>query len=399
MSTLDPIRVMIVGLGVIGRHHSVVIAGHPRFEVVALVDPDPLAAQDVATLLAEECGAPRPIITTLGAELDSTGRSIDLVAVCTPSGTHIDIATRTVAAGVHTVVEKPLDVDIGKAREFAARATAAGRRGIHVSVISQHRFDPASVAVHNALENGRLGRITSAVASVAWWRGQKYYDGGDWRGTWTLDGGGAVMNQGVHTVDLLRWFLGRPVDVQAHTALLAHERLEVEDTAVATVRFESGALAVIHATTAAFPGLPVRVQVHGSAGSAVIDDDRLDYFHSSVCHSDGGSASGAGSVTGGELSGNTAADEVEFAETTGGPRNEDAFVEAHRRQYDSIAESIDKGAPPGVSVDEAFLSLALVRAIYLSSTLGGSIRVDDVLSGRYDNTSVHTGAEQLGQTV
>jgi len=292
------IRVAIIGCGVIGTHHAIVLAAHPRFEVTMLVDSSDDAAEQLASVLVIEHGAPLVIVSGFEPVVVE-GAPVDLVVVCTPSGTHIDIANATIAAGIHTIVEKPLDVDFAKAREFAALAAAATARGIHVSVISQHRFDPASVAIRGAMADGRFGRVTSAVASVAWWRSQDYYDGGDWRGTWALDGGGAVMNQGVHTVDLLRWFLGRPADVHARTGLLAHERLEVEDTAVATVRFESGALAVVHATTAAFPGLTVRLQVHGTTGSAIIDNDRLEYFHAAGAAGEGNSAGGAGGVPGG----------------------------------------------------------------------------------------------------
>lgn len=389
------IRVAIVGCGVIGRHHAVVLANHPRFEVTALVDTSPAAAEDVAELLVSGHAAPRPTVSTRLDEV-LTRDDVDLVAVCTPSGTHIDIATEAVMAGLHTVLEKPLDVDVAKGRRFAELAEDAAARGIRVAVISQHRFDPASIAVQRAVADGRFGRITSAVASVAWWRSQEYYDGGDWRGTWALDGGGAVMNQGVHTVDLLRWFLGRPVDVQAHTGLLAHERLEVEDTAVAILRFDSGALAVVHATTAAYPGLTVRIQVHGSLGSAIIDNDRLEYFHAVDAAGGGISADGAGGVAGGDVTGNTAEAEVGFVETTAAPCRDDVFVLAHSRQYDDIAHSIDTGAAPGVSVHGALLSLAVVRALYLSSTLEKRILIEDVLAGQYDSTSVHTGQVQAG---
>jgi predicted dehydrogenase len=173
--------------------------------------------------------------------------------------------------------------------------------------------------------------------------------------------------------------------------LLAHEGLQVEDTAVATVMFESGAMAVLHATTAAFPGLAVRLQVHGSAGSAILDNDRLEYFHGTGTGDPGNSASGAGGVAGGDVTGNTAAAEVGLEETTAVPRRADAFLAGHRRQYDSIAHSIDTGAVPGVRVEDALLAIAVVRAIYLSSTLGEPILLADVLGGRYDAVAVHTG--------
>lgn len=382
-------RVAIVGCGVIGRHHAAVIAGHPDFETTMLVDPVPGAADTVADLLRDEHAVARPAVAR---ELDpvlAEGAPVDLVVVCTPSGTHVEIAERAVAAGLHTVIEKPLDVDLSRSRRFAELAEAAAAGGRHLSVISQHRFDPASLAVRRAVDGGRFGRITSAVASVAWWRSQDYYDSGDWRGTWALDGGGAVMNQGVHTVDLLRWFLGEPVEVHARTALLAHSGVEVEDTAVATVSFASGALAVIHATTAAYPGLSARIQVHGSAGSAIIDDDRLEYFHSA--QDDLGRLADAGSVTGGAIGGNTADAEVPLEETTAGERRPDAFIASHHRQYDAIAESLRTGEQHSVSVEDALLAQALVQAVYVSSTLGRSILVADVLAGRFDTVTTRTG--------
>jgi predicted dehydrogenase len=184
------------------------------------------------------------------------------------------------------------------------------------------------------------------------------------------------MNQGVHTVDLLLWFLGRPVEVQAHTALLAHGRVEVEDVAVATIRFESGALAVLHATTAAFPGLSVRLQVHGSRGSAVIEDDQLEFFH----------VAGDGD----RPASNQAADVVEPGELRGGDRDPDRFTIGHLRQYEDVVAAIREGRPPLVRVDDALLALAVVRCLYLSSTLGRSVTLAEVLDGSLDDVTVIT---------
>ena len=161
-----------------------------------------------------------------------------------------------------------------------------------MTVISQHRFDPATEVTLAAIAHGELGRLTSGIASIDWWRGQSYYDSGDWRGTWELDGGGALMNQGVHTVDLLVAALGRPVEVFAYTGTLAHERIEIEDVAVGVVRFESGALGVLHGTTAAYPGLSARLQVHGDKGSVVIDNDELTFVHLTPPAATGGEADG-----------------------------------------------------------------------------------------------------------
>jgi UDP-N-acetyl-2-amino-2-deoxyglucuronate dehydrogenase len=136
--------------------------------------------------------------------------------------------------------------------EAADRILAAERAsGRKVAVVSQHRFDGSTEKVIAAIQAGDLGRLTSGIASTAWWRGQSYYDAGRWRGTWAMDGGGAIMNQTIHTIDLLVAMMGVPTEVFACTACLAHERVEVEDTAVAVMRFGSGALGIIHGTTAA----------------------------------------------------------------------------------------------------------------------------------------------------
>lgn len=368
------LRVAIVGCGVIGLHHAKVLSAHPRFAVGALVDPRTNALEKVLSALPES-ERDVTVAATL-PELISPGYRPDLIVIATPSGTHVELAAEAIATGAHVVIEKPLDVTVERGKVLAELASVAADRGQVVSVISQHRFDPASVAVHRAIEAGRFGTVSSAVATVAWWRSQEYYDSGDWRGTWALDGGGATMNQGVHTVDLLRWFLGKPVEVFAATGLFAHERMEVEDTAAATVRFASGALATILATTAAYPGLSARIQVHGSRGTAVIDNDRLEYFHAAA---DGATVGGYGAA--GDASMNQAAKEVPVAETSAAPRRDEDFLLGHSRQYDDIANAIDTGRRPVVDVNEALLSLALVESIYRSARSKAPVLVDDVLSG------------------
>jgi predicted dehydrogenase len=370
--TESPLRVALVGCGIIGLNHARAILKHPDLVITALVDAVPAAATGLADQLVSEYGADRPAeFAALGAAL--AGAEVDIVVICTPSGLHVVLAEEALAAGKHVVIEKPLDVSLPRAREILTLSRRAEQDGLVVSVISQHRFDPASRVVADAAHSGGFGRLTSGIASVAWWRSQEYYDSGQWRGTWELDGGGAVMNQGVHTVDLLVWFLGSPVEIDARTALLAHERVEIEDVAVATIRFESGALAVLHATTAAYPGLSVRLQVHGDRGSAIIDDDQLEYFV--TASSDG----------------NRAADVVPASEVRGGDRGPEQFVIGHLRQYEDIVGAIREHRAPGVTVADAFLSLAVVRAVYLSATLGRPVLLDDVLDGSLDEVVVTTG--------
>jgi predicted dehydrogenase len=369
--TTTQLRTAIVGCGVIGRLHMRAITAHPRFAVGALIDTDSTAR----ARLRNEIDGTVIEVDSLSDLLDSKNRP-EVVVVATPSGTHADLASAALSAGCHVIIEKPLDVNVTRALPLVRQANEAASRGQVTSVMSQRRFDPACQIVAKAIRDGRFGTITSGLASIAWWRGQDYYDSGAWRGTVALDGGGATMNQGIHTVDLLRSFLGRPVEIYAETGLIAHERIEVEDTAVATVRFESGALATILATTSAYPGISARVQVHGSRGSAVIEDDRLDYFHSA-----GNGASQGGYGLSGDSTTNQALDELPLTESSIDPREADRSLIAHLRQYDDIANAIDNSSRPLVDVNEAFLSLALVESIYRSAREHALVRFADVAAG------------------
>ena len=372
MGSDESIGVVIVGCGIIGENHVDALAHFGGVEIVALVDAVPAAATALADR-AESSGGVRPQeFTSLGDALAHT--TVDLVVICTPSGLHVALAEEALAADKHVLIEKPLDVSLPRARRIAALADAAEKRGLVSSVVSQHRFDPASTVVRAALVGDEFGRVTSGIASVPWWREQDYYDQATWRGTWQLDGGGAAMNQGVHTIDLLLWFLGEPLDVSARSEILAHDRIEVEDTIVATVRFASGALGVIHATTAAYPGLPARVQVHGSRGSAIIDDDRLEYF---------ATAAGGGV--------NRAAELVAPEQLRGGPKVPESFVLGHVRQYEDVLRAIREKREPIVRVADAMLALAVVRAMYLSSTLERTVTLAEVLSGSLDDVAIRTG--------
>jgi UDP-N-acetyl-2-amino-2-deoxyglucuronate dehydrogenase len=353
----DKHQVAIVGCGVIGRTHADTIAARPDATVTALVDSDAGAREALAARL-KEAGQPEPqVYDDLAAAL--SGSDISLVAICTPSGTHAALAEQALNAKLHVVIEKPLDVDLIRARRLGAAATRAAGHGVISSVISQHRFDPGSALVAKAIRDGRFGQLTSAVATVAWWRSDEYYASAGWRGTWAQDGGGALMNQGVHTVDLLLWFMGRPVNIQAQALRAAHHEIEVEDTVVATLTFENGSVATLHATTAAFPGGRTRVSVHGTEGGAEIEDDLLRRF----------SADGSKD------------DSVIEAETPGG----------HVAQYEDIFDAIDNGAQPGITVHDAIDALATVRAVYIASTLQRPVKFIDVLEGRYDDVDVSRG--------
>ncbi|MFL5901299.1 MAG: Gfo/Idh/MocA family protein, partial [Solirubrobacterales bacterium] len=180
-------KIALVGAGVIGKHHGLVtsqLADHLQLAAVADIQ-----FERAERLAAERGGRPFASLTEALVAVD-----VDIVAVCTPTGRHGEVAIEALEAGKHVIVEKPAEITVARTDEIIE---AQQKAGTLVTVVSQHRFDPATEATLAAVERGELGRLTSGIASIDWWRGQSYYDSGDWRGTWDLDGGGALMNQGV----------------------------------------------------------------------------------------------------------------------------------------------------------------------------------------------------------
>jgi predicted dehydrogenase len=196
---------------------------------------------------------------------------VDAVCICTPSGQHAAQAIAAARAGKHVLVEKPMALSLGDADAMIAACRAAG---VYLGVALQRRIDPIFLGVKAAIEAGGLGKLTLGAISVPYLRQQSYYDSAAWRGTWALDGGGALMNQGIHLLDLLVWYMGDATAVQATMATLAHA-IEVEDCVTAALRFASGALGAITATTAAAPGFPHRVEIYGDQGGVQIEGEQI----------------------------------------------------------------------------------------------------------------------------
>lgn len=263
----EKLRFGIIGCGVIGRLHAEAITGIPDAQLVAVADIIPERAQKLA---AEFQAKPYVDFQEMLAR-----EQLDVVDICTPSGQHGEHAGQVMRSGRHVIVEKPMEISRAAIAEMLRIQQEAG---VKLAVISQHRFDEATQQVKGLVDEQAFGRLVLGNAIVPWWRSQAYYDSGDWRGTWALDGGGVLMNQSIHTIDLLQWLMGPVKSIFAYTDTRAH-RMETEDVGVAVLRFVNGALGTISATTAAYPGTGVRVEVYGDKGSAVIEGDRLGYLH------------------------------------------------------------------------------------------------------------------------
>jgi predicted dehydrogenase len=335
----------IVGTGVIAAIHADAIALLPGARLVAVTDVAAGAAAAFAT--ARGCPA-EPDLAALLAR-----RDVEVVCVCVPSGLHAQIAVQAAKAGKHLAVEKPIDVSLDAADRLIDAARSAG---VALTVISQHRFDPGLVELKRLLDDGALGRLVLGEASTKWYRTQGYYDSAAWRGTYAMDGG-SLMNQGVHYVDLLRWCMGPAAEVSAVCSTQAH-RIEVEDTALAVVRFASGAVGTIVSSTAAFPGFPQRLEITGTAGTVTVEDGRIVRRALAGDSDPRASDAPAASDLAGDVGRSAAADP--------------SAVEAasHAAQLADLLDAVDIGREPAVSGESGRAALEIVLAGYQSSRAG-----------------------------
>lgn len=281
---------------------------------------------------------------------------IDIVTICTPSGAHMEPAVAAAEAGKHVIIEKPLEVTLKRCDKIIA---ACEKNKVLCSTIFPSRFHRASQTLKAAVDAGKFGRLTLGDAYVKWFRTQAYYDSGAWRGTWKLDGGGALMNQAIHSVDLLTWLMGPVGSLSAHTTMLAHERIEVEDVAAAVLKFENGALGVIEATTAAYPGMLKKIEIHGSQGSAVIEEEDIKTW---------------------QFAKMTAADkkiarELANVTQTGGGAADPAAIghAAHTHQFKDVIKAIKSGGQPAIDGREGRRSVEIILAIYQAAQSGKSV--------------------------
>jgi UDP-N-acetyl-2-amino-2-deoxyglucuronate dehydrogenase len=344
----------IVGCGVIAPTHARAVAALPNAHLVAVTDVN----QEKAKALANSHSAAWDAsLSDLLARPD-----IDVVSVCVPSGLHAEVAVQAAKAGKHLVIEKPIEISLVAADRLLG---AAAEAGVALTVISQHRFDPGMQRLRELTQTGRLGRLTLGEAAVKWYRTQGYYDSGDWRGTWALDGGGALINQGVHYLDLLCWMMGPVAEVTALTATQAHE-IEVEDVALAMLRFSSGAVGLVQASTAVYPGFPERLEISGTGGTVVIEAGAIRSAELADERGEVGAYGASGETT------PPTADPVGTVPANTGAAADPAALadEPHRAQLADFLAALDGGGEPLVTGAQARADLAVIRAVYDSARLG-----------------------------
>ncbi len=257
-----PLRFGVVGIGAIGPSHAFAINKVAATEVAALCSRRP----DEAEPLAREYGVPY-----CGTVEELLEQDIDAVTLCTPSGLHLDIALQVLAAGKHLVVEKPLEISTERVDRIIA---AAREKGVKLAGVFQSRFKPVVQQLKTLMDNGLLGDIYGGSAYMKRYRTQDYYDSGGWRGTWEIDGGGCLMNQGIHEVDLLAWFMGEVAEVIGVTETCGRQ-VEVETLALALVKYASGARGVIEASTVTYPDPSPYIEIFGSRGTLTFSNSRV----------------------------------------------------------------------------------------------------------------------------
>jgi predicted dehydrogenase len=256
----------VVGLGV-GVAHVESAAKADNAELLAVCDlvPEKLQAQKEK----------HPTIDTYESFAEMLKRpDIECVSIATPSGMHAEMAIMAMRAGKHVLIEKPIEITIEKAMSIEKVRLETGRK---VGCVFQNRATPLMTAVKKAIQLGQLGRLITGSFHVKWYRNQEYYDSGGWRGTWAMDGGGALMNQSVHTVDLMQWFMGNPVSVFGHSGVYCHE-IETEDMSAALVKFDNGAVATFVGTTCSNPDMGTEIQLNGSNGVIYINNSSIVHW-------------------------------------------------------------------------------------------------------------------------
>ena len=339
------IGVGIVGCGMISNFHARAFEEIRGAHVVACFD----MVAPAADAFAERAGC------TAYHKLNDllADPAVDVVTICTPSGAHADPAVAAAKAGKHVIVEKPLEVTLKRCDRIIQACEAAG---VTLSTIFPSRFHESSQLIKKAIDKGRFGRLTMGDAYVKWFRTQEYYDSGAWRGTWKLDGGGALMNQAIHSVDLLTWLMGPVEQVSAYAATLTHQRIEVEDVATATLRFANGALGVIEATTAAYPGALKKIEIHGSEGSAALEEEDIKTWE--FARAARGDQALRERMTGQTASGGGATDPAAIGH------------HGHTKQFKDVLQAIKKGRTPLIDGYEGRRSVEIILAIYASAQRG-----------------------------
>ena len=343
MSNDELLRWGIIGCGAIGPKHARFLERMPKVSVVAAADNDPEALERMCTRFG--------LKGYLDFQAMILHEHLDVVSVCTPSGLHHDMAIWALQHGCHVLVEKPMAINVPACD---AMITAQRETGKILSVVHQHRYDAASIQAKELMKSNALGTVSLGDAQVKWYRSTHYYQrNGGWRGTWAMDGGGVLMNQAIHAIDLLTWLMGPVASVRAYSDHRFHA-IEAEDSAVAAIKFQSGALGVVEGTTVAYPGVTTRLEIVGSRGSLRIEDDALDYLYTAQPSDNMG----------------------DYGKRQPSLPALSLPLVGFAAQLQDLVDSIVQQRPPEVTAEEARQPVKVIRAIYLAAQTGKEVTLE-----------------------
>lgn len=332
------LRFGIVGSGMIAPVHADAIVGTPGAEVAAFAARNKEKGQELAA--------------KYGADYYSDYRemlkdnSIDCISICTPGGTHAQIGIDAAKAGKHVIVEKPIDINLDRASQLILECR---KNNVKLGSIFQMRYNKSSQYAKSILESGKLGKLIMGDAYMKFYRPPEYYTNSTWKGTPDMDGGAALINQGIHGVDLLQWLMGPVESVFAICKTLRHNIIG-EDTVTAVINFMNGASGVIESTTSVYPDLQQEIHIHGMNGTLVLAGTEVTYVKQL------------------EL-----LDGTKYAEEEVDHEN-DTLGEPHKLQYHEFVKAVNEDRNPAISGEEGVKALEIVRAIYKSSATGTLVK-------------------------
>ncbi|MET4900971.1 Gfo/Idh/MocA family oxidoreductase [Paenarthrobacter sp. CC6] len=358
--TAEPLRIGIAGCGAISRNHLEAFNALADAVIVGVCDVDLQRARDTA----EAWGIPAAVHSV--PEL--LGLGVDVISVCTPHPTHEEVVLQAAAAGVHVLCEKPISTDLASAERMVKACDDAG---VKLGVLFQRRFWPAAQRIRAAIDDGTLGRPIMGRCSVMLHREPEYYSRDAWRGTWASDGGGVLMTQAIHYIDLMQWFMGEVAEVYGKINTFKHSgHIEVEDSATAVITFASGAIATLEASTAVSPSLGVQIRITGETGASASltefpegSDGRVDLW------------AAAGTISSEPVFPSGVDPNVSLATING------QLIPHHTTQVRDFVRALRNGDDPAITGRDATKALRILLAVYESSRTGVPVRFDHAPAG------------------
>jgi UDP-N-acetyl-2-amino-2-deoxyglucuronate dehydrogenase len=342
------IKIGLIGCGAISKIHINAIREIPYAKISAVSDMN----EDTAKKTAQETGCE---YYTDYKDLISNS-DIDMVDICTPSGMRKDIVIYAANNKKHILTEKPIEITKERIDEMLK---ACYENNVFISAIFNRRYNETYVFIKNAIENGRLGRLILGDVIMKWYRPKEYYAGSAWRGTWTVDGGGALMNQCIHFIDMLQWLMGPVHSVFATTEKLVHTYMETEDTAAGILKFKNDAIGIIEAATSLYPGFSSRISVHGTDGGIIVENDQIVELKLK----------------------NPLPEDALIIKENNADRSSSALTnikndyDLHKKQIAEYINAVREGTPPKISGEEAGKAVEIITAMYKASSENKPVQI------------------------